>query len=47
MLSTVSPGNQVSITKPGSLLLFVQPDEKFLEESTKVKLTYFFDKFRQ
>ena len=40
MLSTASPGNPVGITKPISLLLFVQPDKKkFLEESTKVKET--------
>ena len=41
MLSTAFPGNPVGITKPSSLLLFVQPDQRFLEESTRVKETYF------
>ena len=40
-LSTASTGNPVSITKPTSLLLFVQPGKKFFEESTKVKETHF------
>ena len=40
MLSTASPGNPVSIMKPSSLLLFMQPEEKFLEEWTKVKETH-------
>ena len=41
MLSTASPRNPKGITKPSSLLLFVQPDEKFLEESAKVEAIYF------
>ena len=40
VLSTASPGNPVGITKPSQLLLFVQPEKKFLEKSTKVKETY-------
>ena len=39
MLPAASPGNPLAITKLSSLLLFVQPDKKFLEESTKVKET--------
>ena len=31
-LSTVFLGNPVEITKPSSLLLFVQPDKMFLEQ---------------
>ena len=30
-LTTASSGNTVGIKKPSSLLLFVQPDKKFLE----------------
>ena len=45
MLSTVSPGNPVDVTKPSSLLLFVQLDKTFLEQSTKVKENPFFDNF--
>ena len=41
LLSAVAPGNPVGITKPRQLFLFVQPGKKFLEESTKVKKTYF------
>ena len=41
MPSTASIGNPVGITKPSSLLFFMQPDKKFLEESTKFKETYF------
>ena len=41
MLSTASLRNPVGITKPSSLLLFVQQDKNFLEESAKVKETYF------
>ena len=39
MLSTAFPGNPVCTRKPSSLL-FVQPDRKFLEESTKLEGTY-------
>ena len=39
--STESAGNPVGITKPSLLSLFVQPDKKFWEQSTKVKETYF------
>ena len=41
MLSTASPGNPIGITKPSSLLLFVQLHKNCLEESTKAKETYF------
>ena len=46
-LSTSSPSIPVVFTKPSLLLLFVQLDKKFLEESTKVEETYFFDNFWQ
>ena len=45
MLSTTSPRNLVGIAKPSSLLLFVQPKNKFLEVSTKVTETYFLTNF--
>ena len=45
MLFSASPSNPVRISKPSSLLLFVQPDKKFLEESPKVKETYFLTNF--
>ena len=41
MLSAASPENQVGIRNTNSLLLFVKPDKKFLEKSTKVRETYF------
>ena len=36
-LSTASPGNPVGITKPSSFSLFVQQNNKSLEESTNLK----------
>ena len=39
LLSTASPGNPVAIAKRSSLWLFVHPDKKFLEESSKVTET--------
>ena len=36
----------VGLTKRSSVLLFVQPDEKLLEELTKVKEIYFLTTFR-
>ena len=39
MLSTASPGNWVGVAQPNLLLLFVQPDEMFLEESIDVEET--------
>ena len=41
MLSPAFPCNPVGITKPSSILLFLQPDKKFMEEPTKFKGTYF------
>ena len=42
-----SPGNPVGGMKSSLLLLIVQSDKKSLEESTKIKETYFFDNFQQ
>ena len=39
-LPTASPGNPMDETKLSLLLLFVQEDEKSLEESTSLKETY-------
>ena len=45
-LSNASPSNPVGVMKPDSLLLFVQPDRKSLEESTSLEETLF-DNFWQ
>ena len=46
ILSTAFPGKPMGVTKP-NLLLFMQPDKKFSEESIKVKETYLFEIIRQ
>ena len=44
-LSTASAGKPVCVTKPSSLLLFVEHDKKPSEESTSLKETYFLTTF--
>ena len=39
-LAIASPGNPMDVTNPSLLLLFVQQDEKCLEELTSIKETY-------
>ena len=46
-LSTAFSGIPVGVTKSVPLLLFVQPDKKFLKVSTRDKETYFLKNFRQ
>ena len=43
--STASPSNQMSVTKPSLLLLFVQQDKKLSKELTSSKKTYFLTNF--
>ena len=45
--STAFPSNQMSVTKPSLLSLFVQQDKQSSKELTSFKETYFLDKFRQ
>ena len=40
-LWSASPGNPVGAAKHSLSLLFVQPDKKSLEESTRLERTYF------
>ena len=40
MLASASPGNHMDVKKPSLLLLFVQQDEKYLEELTCLEEPY-------
>ena len=46
-LSTASPGNPMSITRPSSFVLCVQPDQKSFWKSHQRLSNLFFDNFRQ